>query len=330
MKKLLFIVFCVLMALPLCLVPAFAEAVDTQIGAADVEFNHKVYVANQLDVLFSRYESVAYTLTYPLNPENSWFVWEMSDRVYQEWGTNYSQLDRDRIVYSMSRDTETGALSTGCGVNYDPDYDPFYVVVSETSEEFFDDEHDHFTRIDEQDGLIHSVSEFDEMLSRRYVENELEMEYAGQTIRIEFFLKPETYEVVKTIETMIQDGEETVVCVIEAAYDTPEPFACRVLRAGFERASENMMTITYVIDADTDHEIKRELTVPTNTEASQMFGDVSLVYFNDAECETLSHWDRMSDRTFYIFTNPDEALTVKFQTLYDKVIQELQSAEADA
>ena len=38
----------------------------------------------------------------------------------------------------------------------------------------------------------------------------------------------------------------------------------------------------------------------------------------------------MSNRTFYIFTNPDEALTVKFQTLYDKVIQELQSAEADA
>ena len=50
-----------------------------------------------------------------------------------------------------------------------------------------------------------------------------------------------------------------------------------------------------------------------------------LYRFNDAECETLSHWDRMSDRTFYIFTNPDEALTAKFQTMYEKVIQELSS-----
>jgi hypothetical protein len=33
----------------------------------------------------------------------------------------------------------------------------------------------------------------------------------------------------------------------------------------------------------------------------------------------------MSDRTFYIFTNPDEALTAEFQELYEKVIQELQS-----
>lgn len=328
MKKRFVIALCVLMAL--CLIPALAESVKAPDEAATVEFNHKVYVANQLDALCSRYESVAYSFTYPLNPENSWFVWEMNDRVYQEWGTNYSRLDRDRIVYSMSRDAETGTLSVGCGVYYDLDYDPFYSIVSETAEAFFDDGHDHVVWIDEQDGLVHSVSEFDETLSRRYIEDELEMEYAGQIIRTEFFLNPETYEVVKIIETMKQDGEETVVCVIEAAYDTPEPFACRVLRAGFERTSENTMVITYVIDAGTDHEIKRELTVPTNTEASQMFGEAPVVYFNDAECETLSHWDRMTDRAFYIFTNPDETLTVKFQTLYDKVVQEMQSAGPNA
>jgi hypothetical protein len=49
------------------------------------------------------------------------------------------------------------------------------------------------------------------------------------------------------------------------------------------------------------------------------------VYFNDADCKTLSHWDRMGDQTFCIFTNPDEALTAEFRALYEKGIQELQS-----
>lgn len=58
-----------------------------------------------------------------------------------------------------------------------------------------------------------------------------------------------------------------------------------------------------------------------------MFGDVPSVYFDDPNGETLSHWDRLSDRNMYVFTNPDEALTAKFQGLYDKVLQEMQSAE---
>ena len=325
MKRAFFVFLAVLSVMSLCLVPALAEAAETPDEAAAVAFNHRVYVANRLDTLFSSHESVAYSFTYPLNPENPWFVWETSDSMYQEWGTNGAQLDRDRIVYNMSCDAETGALSSACGVNFDPDYDPFYSYVRETEEAFFDAAHDHVTRIDEQDGLIHTVSEFDETLSQQYVENELGMEYAGQTIRTELFLDPETYELVKSVETMLQDGEETVVCVLVAEYDTPEPLTCRTLRAPFERASENTMTMTYVIDPGTDHEIKRELTVPTNTEASQMFGEAPVVYFNDADCKTLSHWDRMSDRTFYIFTNPDEALTAEFQELYEKVIQELQS-----
>ena len=330
MKKSWIVALAVLTALSLCAAGAFAEAAQAPNEADAVEFNHKVYEANQLDALFGRHESVAYTFTFPLDPENPWFVWETSDRVYQEWGANGARLDRDRIVYSMSCDAETGALDAGCGVDYDPDYDPFYSFVWQTEEAFFDPEHDHVTRIDEQDGVIHTVSEFDETLSRQYIENELGMEYAGQTVRTELFLDAETCELLKSVETMVQDGEETVACVLAAEYDTPEPLACRTLRAPFERASENMMTMTFVIDPGADHEIKREITVPANTEASQMFGEAPIVYFNDADCETLSHWDRMSDRSFYIFTDPDEELTAKFQTLYDKVIQEMQDPGPDS
>ena len=328
MKKMLAIILTVLMVLSLC--PAFAEAVEAPDEAAAVEFNHKVYEANRLDTLFDRHGSVAYAFSYPVEPGRTWFVWETSEGIYQEWGTDGAQLERDRIVYSMNFDEASETLSTGCGVNIDSDYDPLYSFVMKTEQEFFDTEHDHVLEISQEDGLIHQVSEFDETLSQKYVEQELGMEYVGQTIRTELFLDADTLELLKSVETLVQDGEETAACVIVVEYDTPEPVASRTLRSSFERPSENVMTVTFVVDAGTDHAFSRELTVPVNTEAGQMFGNTSAVCFDDADCETLSHWDRMSDKTLYIFTNPDNELTEKYQALLAKALQAMDPAEPDA
>ena len=328
MKRMLAIVLTVLMTLSLC--PAFAEAVEAPDEAAALEFSHKVYEACQLDALFSRHESVAFTFTNPLDPSRDGFVWETAECAYQEWGLNTAAFDRDRVVYQMTNDEETGEVNVFAGVNYEPEYNPFYCFAGGTEEEFFDAEHDHVVELYEADGLIHSASQFDETLSRQYIEEKLGLEYTGQYIRTEIVLDAETYDVLENREILVQDSEETVVYMATAAYDTPEPVASRTLRAGFERASGNLMTVTFVVDAGTDHEFSRELTVPVNTEAGQMFGDTPVVYFNDADCETLSHWDRMSDRTIYVFTNPDDALIGKFQALLDEVLAAMQPAEADA
>lgn len=199
----------------------------------------------------------------------------------------------------MFNDEATGEVSVFAGVNIDPEYDPFYCYAGGTEEEFYNPEHDQVVELYEEDGLIHSASQFDETLSYRCIEEYLGLEYAGQYIRTEIVLNAETYEVLERREIMVQGEEETIVYETTVAYDTPEPVASRTLRAGFERASGNLMTVTFVVDAGTDHAFSRELTVPTNTEAGQMFGDTPFVNFNDAECETLSHWDRMSDRTIY-------------------------------
>ena len=330
MKRVFILALVVLMALSMCSVSAFADAAEEPDEAAAIEFNHKIYEANRLDTLFGRHESLTFSFVYPEEPGRTWFVWETSDCMYQEWGTYAAQLDRDRVVYAMNCDEETGAVSVHCGVNVEPDYNPFYSFVRETEEAFFDPAHDHVTRIWEEDGAIHGASQFDETLSRDFVENELGLEYTGQTIRTEITLDAETYEILKSVDTMVQDGVETVVCVIDVEYDMPEPLACRTLRAPFERNTENAMTVSFVVDAGTDHVFSRELTVPVNTDAGMMFGDVPFVYFYDPDCETLAHWNRMSDLNSYIFTNPDEELTARFRTLYDKVIQEMRSAEPDA
>ena len=330
MKRVFILALAVLMVLSVCSVSAFADAAEEPDEAAAIEFNHKVFEANRLDTLFGRHESLTFSFVYPEEPGRTWFVWETSDCMYQEWGTQAAQLDRDRVVYAMNCDEETGAVSVHCGVNVEPDYNPFYSFVRETEEAFFDPAHDHVTRIWEEDGAIHGASQFDETLSRDFVENELGLEYTGQTIRTELTLDAETYELLKSVETMVQDGKETVVCVIDMEYDMPEPLACRTLRAPFERNTENAMTVNYFVDAGSDHAFSRTLTLPVNTEAGMVFGDVPVVFFNDPKGETLAHWDRMSDLTMYLFTNPDEELSAGFRTLYDKLMQEMRSAEPDA
>lgn len=328
MKKMLAIILTVLMVLSLY--PAFAEAVEAPDEATALDFNHKTYEANQLDALFSRHESVAYTFRYPLDANRNGYVWETSDSIYQEWGTLAAEFDRDRIHYMMSTDEATGETDVFGGVDYDPDYQPFYCFAGGTEEEFFDVEHDHVVELYEADGLILSASQFDETLSRKVIEENLGLTYEGQLIRSEIVVDAETYEVLESREVMAQDGEETIVYETTVAYDTPEPAASHNLRAPFERNSVNMMTLTFVVDHGTDHEFSRELTVPVNTEAGQMFGNTSAVCFDDADCETLSHWDRMSDKTLYIFTNPDNELTEKYQALLAKALQAMDPAEPDA
>lgn len=161
------------------------------------------------------------------------------------------------------------------------------------------------------------------------MEEELGQEYTSQTIKSELVLDAGTYEVVECIETMLLDGEEKTVCVISVEYGTPESLACRALRAAFERDSENMMTLTFLIDFGTEREMIRKFSVPVNMEASFMFGSVPFVYFNDPDCETLSHWDRMSDRSIYIFTYPDDELSEKFQNLMSEALKEMQTAEPE-
>ena len=309
MKKAFVLIVLIALAV-LCVNAASAETLEEAKA-----FYHQVYEANRLETLFSRHESVAYSFIHPMDTTPTGYVWETEDSIYQEWGTEDSKYERDRIVYQMICDKETGALELCGGIDCNLDYDPFYTYVRPTEEKFYDAEHDHVTEIDEQDGLLYSASLFDETLSRDYIENTLKLEYEGQTIRTEVFVDPETYEVVKDVTTMLNGEEETVVYQVFVEYDAPEPLACHTLRSAFERDCEEKMTVTFVVDPGSDHEFARSATVPANMDFAYMYGETPLVYFDDPDCEKVSSWDRMSDMTKCVFTYPDEALVEKFQAL---------------
>ena len=59
------------------------------------------------------------------------------------------------------------------------------------------------------------------------------------------------------------------------------------------------------------------MTVPANTACDAICQSAPFVYFYDLEQTRCTGWDRMSDLTVYLYTNPDEALVQRFQELQD-------------
>lgn len=281
------------------------------------DLNQKLYEANQLDDIYRHHESVSYTFTYPEDHARDGYVWENADSAYQEWGTGSAEYNRDRVLYEMDYDDETGTMITRCGFNCDPEYNPFFCIFEMSREKFLDaEQHDHFTEISHENGVIRTLSRFDETVSREWIEDTWGLEYNGQYVKTETVINEDDYEIISNSIIMVEDGKDVFSFVTTVEYDVPEPAASRNLRATYERGSENMMNINFAADPGTDHEITRKVTVPINSDVTIKAGDVPFVFFNDPDCETLNHWDRISDNSYYIITYPDEVLTEKFKKMF--------------
>ncbi len=307
----------IMMMCALCLPACAGSSTKAPDEAGLKDQKHKIYEANQLDAIYGRHESVAFIYTYAEDHLRDGYVWENADNVYQEWGTSEAEYNRDRVFYEMSYDAETDAMITRCGFNCDPEYNPFFCILEMSEEEFLDNEqHEHYTEFSHENGIIRTASRFDETLSRKWIEDRWGLEYKGQYVRTESVINEDNYEFISSSLIMVEDGKDAFSFVTTVEYDVPEPAASRNLRATYERKSENMMNINFVADPGTDHEITRKVTVPINSDVGIKAGDVPYVYFNDPDCETLSHWDRISDNSYYIFTNPDEAVTEKYEKMF--------------
>ena len=313
MKK----VIAILLLLCLCPLGAWAETKLSLDEQAIAELNHTIYEANQLDAIFSRHASMTISFNHPYKPDFDEVIWETEKRCFRSWGETGAQYEKDNTIYRIDWDKEMVSASLYCMYDYDDPY--FYCFVSEPEENFYNPEHDHMSDCFEENGLLYLTSEYDETLARKAMENE-GLEYAGQTVMSQLIVDAETYDIVAYCQYVEEDGEETVIYASDIAYDEPEPLACRVLRAAFEHESRNMMNVTYAIDKGTDHEITRTLTVPVNTDCGFKVNNVPYVYFYDPDYTTLFSWDRMSDHTLYVITNPSEELIERFQKAYEAVM----------
>lgn len=304
----------ILLVLCLCPLCAWAETTWNLDEQAIAELNHNLYEANQLEAIFSRHTSMTVSFYHPYKSVMNEALWETAEACFRAWEGKSAQYEKDNIVYNIDWNEETGDASLSCMHDYDEPY--FYCFVGDSEENYYNPEHDHVSAPFDENGLLYLTSEYDETLARKVMENE-GLEYAGQTVMSQLIVDVETYDFVAFCQYTVEDGKETVIYAADISYDAPEPLACRILRSAFEHESRNMMNVTYVYDQGTDHETSRTLTLPVNTDCRISVNSVPYVYFYDPDCTTLFSWDRMSDHTFYIVTNPNEEMIERFQKAFD-------------
>lgn len=305
----------ILLVLCLCLCPlcAWAETNETS-GESDYsELVQAIWAANQLEALFSRHESLQFLFANPAAPDGYDVIWETPGAYYQSFADYFAILERDQTYYMLEDQGEDGIVLMA-GYDYDPYYH-LYTIAGDTVDDLIDPAHERPTDAYEQDGKLYLTIAFDESQAQNALES-MGLEYTGQVVMSRITVDAATYEILAWHTFTVENGEETVFDTIQVSYDRPEPMACLTLRAAFERTGVATMTITQVFDPDTDHEVVNTMTVPVNTSCYN-FCSVPYVYFYDKEQTRCTGWDRMSDLTVYIYTNPDEALIQHFQALLD-------------
>lgn len=295
--------------------PAQQEIAPAQLDIAEI--SHRIYEANQLDRIFSRRRSATFSFNHPYAPDQDEVVWETAEHCFRSWSEHDAAYEKGEFSYRLNYD-EAGNANLTCSVIYGDPY--FYCFVGGTEKDFYNSETERKLDCHEENGLLYTITEYGETTARKALEAE-GLEYTGQTVRTKMAADAQTYEIVDFCLYVPGDGDDTIIRSTHVEYDEPEPYAARVMSAAFERSSKNMIHVTYVIDPGTDHEIVRTITLPANTECGLPSLDEPFAYFYDADCTTLYPWDRMSDHTIFIITNPSEEVYDRFQAALEAAMR---------
>lgn len=309
MKRIVAILL-ILCLCPLCAWTETAEAPDKQSFS---ELMCAIVAANQPEILWGRYESLTFQFSNPAAPDGYDVVWQTKDAYYQSYADLFAVWEKDQVYCRMDWEQEADGPSIVAGYDYSRYYPSYWFV--RTEEDLWKAEHETPVGCDEKDGLLILTTEYDETLAQEAMEG-ASREYAGETVLAHLTVDAETYEIVESCVSVQKDGEEQVISFFRVVCDQTAPLACRVLRAAIERDGMKTMNVNYIVDPGTEHETVKTITVPANT-GCYLICEEPFVFFYDQEQTIVSGWDRMSDLTVYIYTNPGEALSQHFQELYD-------------
>ena len=291
----------ILLCLCLALGAACAVTVDT---SAVQELSHRIYEANKLESLLKNHRSVLLTLNGDSRENAEYCVYETADGAYAAWNGETALYARGEAVYGVE---ENAKLFVSPNLSEDPDPLKFcgFSLVPDTEGEWMDLTHDRFVAWTLEKGFYRYRTRYDGETSRRWIEAQ-GLTYNGQTVLTEALASAETAEIVKFTYYLEDDGKETPAMTWNVVYDEPEPLPAVALRAAFERAGGPTMTLTFVVDPGSEKERTRTVTVPINS-VLDIYGSPAV--YDDAGATVPTSFDGMEDHTFYVFTDPDRAVT---------------------
>ena len=122
-----------------------------------------------------------------------------------------------------------------------------------------------------------------------------------QTAYSKYTVNAKTYELLEW--TAYSEGnEENPENVVRIDYDVPEPFESKIVRSIAFRDVYKTVKIKFTLDAGTENEICRELTVPANSDIMPYTINSDGNLYSDPECTKLMEgtWDFNSDLTAYL------------------------------
>ena len=164
------------------------------------ETSHALYEANTLDAIFSRHDSVEYWILFDEDKLPSTYydyVYETPDTAYSETKDAAFYADRDSF-YQMWIDGSYSDLyyTFDFRNGYDPHLNAGYQLVPADEEEWWNPANEKPVDSYAASGEVCLISEYDEELSRRFVEERLLETYEGQSVTVTVIADAESYEII--------------------------------------------------------------------------------------------------------------------------------------
>jgi len=267
------------------------------------EANRAIFEANRLEAILSNHESVEYRQLFTAEnaPEWPYYVYETRDMAYTETPTVSAYVGNGRYyeLVENAAGSEFYYVFDFCH-HYDPAANIGYEIVPQTYEEWWDESQETAAGCYVEGNEIHLLSAATPEGSREIVEKYLQMPYNGEMITSERIADAESFELHRFIFRMEKDGEITEPLIYEVEYDSPEPRACRNLRAFAQRDAAQAVTVRLVMNPGTAEEEEQTMVVPVGSNVVY-FADGWMEMFEDPECTVpAEQWDKLSDHTYYM------------------------------
>ena len=279
-------------------------AANATVAVDFLEEYRLVYEANHLSELLMNHSSVEYQLIYAEQDDAA----DWPDYVYETAQMAYAESPATAVYVGDGKYYELAENAGGSELYYVFDfcngYDPIlnagYEIVPETFEEWWDETEETALDCFLENGELHLISVGNEAASREFVENYLRRDYDGGTVITEAVADPDTHELTAFLFHYEKDGEVTVPLTYLAAYDRPEPRACRNLRAAAERDADQVVTVSLVLNSGTEDEIAQTKAVPAGSNVVYI-ADEWMEMFEDPDCTVpAGQWDKTSDHVYYM------------------------------
>ena len=257
------------------------------------KFAKKVLKANTVKKLLKKYDSVC------CYGNRNVFWYDKDKAYYSGLLTGYSVYADDDVICELAGDDE---LAFRYIVDLESKDDIHHNTYSYLSEEFTVSD----ILEDEPVYLINNgdTIEYCGKLSKEHTANWKEtswIESEGDVAYSILVVDAKTYEMISW-KTYTEGNEDDPEQEMFFYHDDPEILECAIMSMFAKRPEKMMVKATIVLDAGTEKEYRREMTIPANSCLVVRGSGTDETFYSDPECTkpVTEAWDRLSDITLYL------------------------------